>query len=183
MPSVREALPAGDVPPPSAQCAAPPSGPRRFGVAILAVGVMVGVRIVLNPLLGHHGPFLLFTPAVMLAAWYGNATKFTPKGGRIEMRLQRAKGTARLEVSDTGDGIAPQFLPHVFEPFRKGQHSSAGLRLGLSIVRHIVGMHDGTVTAESPGVGRGTSFVLTFPLVRASASTLPSLSRNLRPSA
>lgn len=56
MPSVREALPAGDVPPPSAPCAMPPSGPRRFGVAILAVGVMVGVRIVLNPLLGHHSP-------------------------------------------------------------------------------------------------------------------------------
>lgn len=113
----------------------------------------------------------------------GNATKFTPKGGRIEMRLQRAKGTARLEVSDTGDGIDPQFLPHVFEPFRKGQHSSAGLGLGLSIVRHIVGMHDGTVTAQSPGVGRGTSFVLTFPLVRASAGALPPLSGNLRASA
>jgi hypothetical protein len=83
----------------------------------------------------------------------------------------------------TGDGIDPQLLPHVFEPFRKGHHSAAGLGLGLSIVRHLVSMHDGTVTAQSPGVGRGTSFLLTFPLVRASAGALPPRSRNLRASA
>lgn len=70
MPPVREALPPGDVQPPSTP-AGPPSRLRRFGVTMLAVGAVVGVRMVLNPFLGHGSPFLLFTPAVMLAAWYG----------------------------------------------------------------------------------------------------------------
>lgn len=101
-----------------------------------------------------------------------NATKFTSRNGVVDVGLQYTAGSARVSVSDTGEGIDAQFLPHVFEPFRKGHDSSAGLGLGLSIVRHIVSMHGGSVTAASPGRGGGTVFVITLPLLLAN-SALP----------
>src|SRR3989449_9030619 len=98
-----------------------------------------------------------------------NAIKFTPKGGRIEVRLERAESWAQITVKDTGRGIAPNFLPHVFERFRQADASTTraqgGLGLGLAIVRHLVEMHGGCVYADSPGEGQGATFALRLPLL------------------
>ncbi|WP_437682661.1 ATP-binding protein [Sorangium sp. So ce131] len=97
-----------------------------------------------------------------------NALKFTPEAGRIEVRLDRAGGEARVVVRDTGRGIAPEFLPHVFERFRQEDTGTArkhgGLGLGLAVVRYLVEAHGGTVDAESAGEGRGATFTVTLPL-------------------
>jgi signal transduction histidine kinase len=97
-----------------------------------------------------------------------NAIKFTPSGGRVEVRLKRAGHEAQISVSDTGCGISPDFLPHIFERFRQADSSTTrehgGLGLGLAIVRHLVELHGGTVKAESEGEGRGTTFNVTLPL-------------------
>ncbi len=97
-----------------------------------------------------------------------NAIKFTPSGGRIEVRLEKVGPEALVSVSDTGVGISPVFLPHVFERFRQADGSSTrqhgGLGLGLSIVRHLVQLHGGRVSVESPGVGRGATFRVKLPL-------------------
>jgi PAS domain S-box-containing protein len=97
-----------------------------------------------------------------------NALKFTPSGGRIDIGLERTEGVARLTVSDTGQGIAPDFLPHVFDRFRQADSSSTrahgGLGLGLSIVQHLVELHRGTVRAHSAGPGRGATFTVDLPL-------------------
>ena len=96
-----------------------------------------------------------------------NAVKFTPRGGRVGVRVWREGGEARVEVSDTGVGIAPEFLPHVFDRFRQADGSTTrqhgGLGLGLSIVRHLVELHGGTVRAESEGVGLGATFTVSLP--------------------
>ena len=98
-----------------------------------------------------------------------NAIKFTPKGGRVEVRLERIASHMEIIISDTGQGIAPEFLLHVFERFRQSDSSSTrrhgGLGLGLSIVRQLVEMHGGTVKAESPGEGQGTIFKVILPLL------------------
>ncbi|HEX9959726.1 MAG TPA: ATP-binding protein, partial [Pyrinomonadaceae bacterium] len=97
-----------------------------------------------------------------------NAVKFTPKGGRIQVRLERINSHVEIAVSDTGQGIMPEFLPHVFERFRQGDSSIArkygGLGLGLAIVRQLVEMHGGTVAATSPGENQGSTFTVTLPL-------------------
>jgi signal transduction histidine kinase len=98
-----------------------------------------------------------------------NAVKFTPEGGRIDVRLEQVNTHARLTVSDTGQGISPEFLPRVFDRFRQADSSSTrdyrGLGLGLAIVRHLVELHGGTVQAESNGAGQGASFSVTFPIL------------------
>lgn len=96
-----------------------------------------------------------------------NAIKFTPEGGRVEAGLECADGFARITVTDTGCGIAPEFLPHVFERFRQAQgaRSHRGLGLGLSIVRNFIELHGGTVHAASDGEGRGATFTVTLPLM------------------
>jgi signal transduction histidine kinase/ActR/RegA family two-component response regulator len=100
-----------------------------------------------------------------------NAVKFTPKAGRVQVQLQRAESHVEIVVSDTGAGIAPEFLPYVFDRFRQGDNSSArprgGLGLGLTLVRSLVELHGGTVEAESPGEGRGATFVVKLPLMLA----------------
>lgn len=97
-----------------------------------------------------------------------NAIKFTPAGGRVEIALAPVQTYAEIRVSDTGQGIQAQLLPYVFDRFRQGDSSTTkgnqGLGLGLSIVRHIVELHGGTVRAESPGVGQGTTIILQLPL-------------------
>ena len=98
-----------------------------------------------------------------------NAIKFTPKGGSVEVGLERIKSHLELLISDTGQGIEPAFLPHVFDRFLQSDSSSTrrhgGLGLGLSIVRQLVELHGGTVTALSQGAGLGATFKVTFPLM------------------
>ena len=97
-----------------------------------------------------------------------NAVKFTPRGGRVTVSLARREGTATLTVSDTGQGIRPDFLPHVFERFRQADATATrahgGLGLGLAIVRHLVELHGGTVSASSAGEGQGATFTVQLPL-------------------
>jgi len=98
-----------------------------------------------------------------------NAVKFTGASGRIDVRLSTRHGRVVLTVHDTGEGIAPEFLPHVFERFRQADGTSTrrhgGLGLGLSLVRHIVELHGGTVSAASDGLGRGATFSVMLPAV------------------
>ncbi|HEX8719571.1 MAG TPA: PAS domain S-box protein [Pyrinomonadaceae bacterium] len=97
-----------------------------------------------------------------------NAVKFTQRGGRVEVELRRERAQAVVRVGDTGAGIAPDFLPHVFDRFRQADMGTTrqhgGLGLGLSIVRHLVELHGGTVEAESAGLGRGATFTVRLPL-------------------
>ena len=96
-----------------------------------------------------------------------NAIKFTPRGGRVELRLARRGPHVELSVSDTGEGIAAEFLPHVFDRFRQADASTTrrhgGLGLGLSIVRQLVELHGGTVRVESRGRGKGATFTVCLP--------------------
>jgi PAS domain S-box-containing protein len=98
-----------------------------------------------------------------------NAVKFTPRGGRVQLRLERVNSHIELVVSDTGAGIRQDFLPYVFERFRQSDsgpaRKSGGLGLGLSIVRHIVEMHGGTVMADSAGEGHGSTFTVRLPVM------------------
>jgi PAS domain S-box-containing protein len=98
-----------------------------------------------------------------------NAVKFTPRGGRVEVSSRRAGDLVEIVVADTGEGIAPDVLSHVFEPFRQEDSSStrahAGLGLGLTLVRQLVELHGGAVHAESPGKQRGARFTVTLPVV------------------
>ena len=96
-----------------------------------------------------------------------NAVKYTGPGGTVSLRTTRTDGELEIRVSDTGQGIAPGFLPHVFEPFRQASagttRTDAGLGLGLAIVRHLVHLHGGTVRAESRGLGLGATFIVRLP--------------------
>ena len=97
-----------------------------------------------------------------------NAVKFTPKDGRVQVRIERINSLVEIVVSDTGIGIRPEFLPHVFERFRQADagttRKTGGLGLGLAIVRHIVEMHGGSVEAESGGEHQGSTFRVRLPL-------------------
>ncbi|NEQ28198.1 MAG: diguanylate cyclase, partial [Microcoleus sp. SIO2G3] len=108
---------------------------------------------------------------------------FTPEGGRVEVKLgiweqgleaskqQTPKPYAQITVTDTGEGISPDFLPHVFDRFRQADssitRSYGGLGLGMAIVRHIAERHGGTVIADSEGIGRGATFTVLLPLAVA----------------
>ena len=97
-----------------------------------------------------------------------NAIKFTPDGGRVHVTLSRDASSFQIQVSDTGEGISPDLLPHVFDRFRQADSSMrrrfSGLGLGLSIVKYIVQEHGGTVEATSPGEGKGSTFTVRLPV-------------------
>ena len=97
-----------------------------------------------------------------------NAIKFTPRGGRVQIRSERVNSHLEIVVSDTGQGIAPDFLPHVFDRFRQADQKTSrqhgGMGLGLSIVRHLVELHGGSVSAISEGEGRGATFTVMLPI-------------------
>ena len=108
-------------------------------------------------------------------AWnlLSNAVKFTPEGGDVSVRLRGEGSRVKLSVADTGRGIRPEFLPHVFDRFRQADSATTrqhgGLGLGLAIVRHLAELHGGTVHAESDGEDLGSTFRVTFPLAQVSA--------------
>lgn len=99
-----------------------------------------------------------------------NAVKFTPKRGRVKVKLEQVDDYAQITVSDTGQGISAEFLPYVFDYFRQADSSSTrkfgGLGLGLAIVRNIVEIHGGVITASSPGVNQGAVFTVRLPLIK-----------------
>jgi len=108
-----------------------------------------------------------------------NAIKFTPAGGTITVTVERLDPHVAIAVSDTGAGIAADFLPHLFERFRQADSTSTrlhgGLGLGLAIVRHLVTLHRGRVEAESPGAGAGATFRVRLPLAPVRAAAAPSI--------
>jgi len=128
-----------------------------------------GVR--LEKVIDAGAGYLLGDPArLQQVVWnlLSNAVKFTPEGGLVQVRLERAGSQVEIAVSDTGAGIDPAFLPHVFERFRQADQRTSrqygGLGLGLSIVRHLVELHGGSVRADSPGEGAGSTFTVTLPV-------------------
>jgi signal transduction histidine kinase len=128
-----------------------------------------GVRIV--PLLGEVTGVLRGDPARLqqiVCNLLSNAVKFTATGGRVEVGLAMSGDQVQISVADTGQGIKPEFLPHVFERFRQEDGSISrrhgGLGLGLAIVRHLVDLHSGTVEAQSGGEGQGARFIVYLPM-------------------
>ncbi len=110
-----------------------------------------------------------------------NAIKFTPSGGRVEVRVERANAALQVCVSDTGQGISSEFLPFIFDRFRQADSTSTrahgGLGLGLAIVRHLVELHGGSVQAASAGLGEGATFTIRLPLA---VNNIPAKSGNQR---
>ena len=113
----------------------------------------------------------------IIANLLANAVKFTPRGGEVRVTFTEEDGEARVVVSDTGEGIAPELLPQVFERFYQADNSSTrrhgGLGLGLAIVKHLTELHGGHVRAESAGLGHGATFTLDFPLCAERAPPPP----------
>ncbi len=133
-----------------------------------ANGKGVQLQIVANPVAEHlHGD----PNRLQQVLWnlISNAVKFSPKGGQVLVGIQRVAGQVEVHVTDTGVGIAPEFLPYVFDRFRQADSSTTrihgGLGLGLSIVKQIMEMHGGTVRVLSPGKGQGATFIISLPLV------------------
>lgn len=114
-----------------------------------------------------------------------NAVKFTPRGGRVQVHLQRVNSHVEVVVSDTGEGIPPDVLPFVFDRFRQADSSStrahSGLGLGLALVKHLVELHGGSVAAQSPGPGQGATFIMKLPVTIAEIASGPE--RRLHPTA
>lgn len=106
-----------------------------------------------------------------------NAIKFTPEGGSVSIEIRTETDTVSVHIKDSGQGISPEALPHIFRQFSQGDMSrarnNAGLGLGLSIVKILVGKHGGTVRAESEGLGLGAEFIVTFPLSDSTGNSLP----------
>ncbi len=106
-----------------------------------------------------------------------NAVKFTPRGGRVSVRLEQADSYVRVAVSDTGQGIAAEFLPHVFDRFRQADQTTTrthgGLGLGLAIARHLIELHGGIIEATSDGEAQGTTFAITLPVMSSHIEPAP----------
>jgi PAS domain S-box-containing protein len=128
----------------------------------------IRIEAVIDP---HAAPIAGDPERLQQILWnlLSNAVKFTGKAGKVQVRLERVNSYVELSVSDTGVGISPEFLPHVFERFRQADAGIArergGLGLGLSIARQLTEMHGGTIEAASGGVGQGATFRLKMPLM------------------
>ncbi|HEY0159169.1 MAG TPA: PAS domain S-box protein [Thermoanaerobaculia bacterium] len=136
-------------------------------VAHTANAKQITITTALAPALGH----MVADPTrIQQVIWnlLSNAVKFTPRGGSVRLSARRSASQLQVSVTDNGEGIDPQFLPHIFEPFRQAESPQTrvhgGLGLGLSIVRYIAEAHGGTVTAESEGRGKGATFTVTLPV-------------------
>jgi signal transduction histidine kinase len=120
-------------------------------------------------LLEEVGPLACDPSRLQQVVWnlLSNAVKFTPAGGVVTVSLRREGASVLLGVSDTGQGLSADFLPYIFDRFRQADGTKTrrhgGLGLGLSIVRHLVELHGGTVRAESEGVGKGSTFTVELP--------------------
>jgi PAS domain S-box-containing protein len=129
-----------------------------------------GVRVetIVDP---HAAPISGDPERLQQVLWnvLSNAVKFTPRGGKVQVRLERVNSHIELTVSDTGIGIAPEFLPYVFERFRQAEGGTTrergGLGLGLSIARQLTELHGGTIDVSSAGIGQGATFRIKIPLM------------------
>lgn len=128
-----------------------------------------GIRV--QPMLDSRIGLVRGDPNRLQQVWWNllsNSIKFTPKGGRIQVVLERINSHAEISIEDTGIGISAEFLPHVFDRFRQEDPSTTrrygGLGLGLSIVKSLVELHGGTVRVKSPGEDQGSTFVVTLPI-------------------
>jgi signal transduction histidine kinase len=140
--------------------------------------VVSGVVVIVQPFALRHGVELeTRLPPARLHIWgdvqrlqqvicnlLGNAVKFSTKGSTVELRVERLVSRIALRVRDYGIGISRDFLPHVFERFRRGNHGRRGLGLGLAIAHQIVERHGGSIQADSDGEGCGATFTVELPL-------------------
>ncbi|BAZ27913.1 multi-sensor hybrid histidine kinase [Cylindrospermum sp. NIES-4074] len=128
----------------------------------------IQIETILDP---EVGPVCGDSTRLQQVMWnlLSNTVKFTPPGGRVEVRLEQVDNQAKITISDTGIGISPEFLPHVFDYFRQADSTTTrkfgGLGLGLAIVRHLVDLHGGTIEADSQGEGMGATFTVKLPLM------------------
>jgi PAS domain S-box-containing protein len=146
----------------------------------------IELRCALDP---YAEPVLADAERIQQMVWNlcSNAVKFTPAGGRIEVSLASGDGAVEIRVADTGEGIAPGFLPYVFDRFRQADASTTrrhgGLGLGLAIARHLTELHGGTIMAESEGIGCGAAFVVRLPVIatrlEAGAAAVPATARSV----
>ncbi len=128
----------------------------------------IQLQTILDP---AAGPIAGDSDRLQQVVWnlLSNSIKFTPKGGRVHVRLERVNSHVEITITDTGQGISPDFVPYVFDRFRQADSSItrtySGLGLGLAIVRHLVELHGGTVRADSEGEGKGATFTVKLPLM------------------
>jgi two-component system, chemotaxis family, CheB/CheR fusion protein len=148
--------------------------------AAVARGVQVRSELALDP-----APLSGDSVRLLQVMWnlLSNAVKFTPPGGTIDVRLEREGDDARLSVTDTGSGISPEFVPHVFDLYRQADQTGdhlPGLGIGLSIVAQIVRLHGGVARVESGGPGQGSTFIVTLPLAETSEAEITATRRSGR---
>jgi len=167
------------------------------GKLVLAVGPVEVVRVVeaaldsvrlaveakgvrLQPVLDSHATIVGDADRLQQVVWnlLSNAIKFTPKHGRVQVRVSRSESYVEVAVADNGQGIASEFLPHVFDRFRQADgainRQAGGLGLGLAIVRSLVELHGGSVTAASDGLGKGATFTVRLPMAPLRRDSSPS---------
>ncbi len=157
--------------PPRSPAAAPRrdhrSRPRRRAPGSQCQGASAFIRCSIP----SPGPVTGDAARLQQVVWnlLSNAVKFTPKGGKVQVLLERVNSHVEISVIDTGIGIKPEFLPHVFDRFRQADATTTrrhgGLGLGLSIVKQLVEMHGGSIRAKSPGEGQGATFTVTLPII------------------